>query len=219
MANESGNNGSNKKFSALAEIVAATVFCIVGAVCCVQLHRSISDLSGSTTAAVNSYIIVVEHGKEVFCETYRTIPQHRKTIREIRICLNAVGRVCASTARAFEAIPNNYGWKWLAAIREFPRKLYHPFGELEKSLASSQDILDTLDEKKYNDIIAAFDKTRAGLEDTGKTVPAIGRRLIHIIFLIFGFAFFVAVLVFGHGLALLRECRDLPDADPAVKEK
>ena len=52
---------------------------------------------------------MVDHGREVFSETYRTIPQHRKTIREIRVCLNAVGRVCEATARTFEAIPNNYG--------------------------------------------------------------------------------------------------------------
>ena len=200
MSDDCGNKAAYRKAFALVEIIAAMIFCLVEIVGCVRLSGSISDLSGSAAGAVESYIIVVDHSREVFCDTYRTIPQHKKTIEEICSCLNSMGRVCRNTSAA---IPE---WKWLAAVKQFPLNLYRPFGELERSLDASLTVLDTLDEKKYRDIITAFDGTRTSLEAAGATIPELRGQLTHTIFFITAFMVFIALLVLWHGAVSLSVC-------------
>ena len=213
MSNGCGNGAAYKKVFALVEIVAAMIFCIVEVVGCVRLNGSISDLSESTGEAVNSYITVIVHGKEVFRETYQTIPQHRKTVGEIRKSLISMGESCR---RASDTVP---GWKWLAGVKELPLDLYKPFGEMEKSLGASLAVLNSLDEKKYNDTIAAFDNTMNSLKDAGKTIPDISGQLAHTISFMTAFMVLLAVLMFCHGLVMLIECRNLTAVGPAGKEK
>ncbi len=202
-----GRDNTYKKFFALGEIIAAMIFCIVEVVGCIRLNGSISDLSESTAGAVNSYITVVDHGKEVFRETYQTIPQHRKTIGEICESLDSLVKVCENTYRMFKNIPNGYQWKWLSAVKEFPLKLYKPLSAMERSMRSSLKVLNTLDEKTYNDTIAAFDGTRKSLENAGKAIPDLSSQLTHAISFMTAFMVFLAVLVFCHGLVRLSECQ------------
>ena len=188
-----------------------------------HLVSRISALSDSARGAVSSYIIVVDHGEEVFRETYATIPQHRKTVEEVCDSIHDLVEACGSTSRAFGRIPNSYGWKWLATFKAFPLKLYIPLSALERSLRSSRKVLDTLDEKKYHDVIAAFGGTRRSLEDAEKLIPGIRNQAVYIIFISTGFLVFSALLVFCHGLVSLLECGDgkktMTAVEPPTGEK
>ena len=210
-------NSRYKKIVALIEIVAAAAFGIGEIVGCMHLVSRMSVLSDTAQCAVASYIPVVDHGREVFCESYATLPQHRKTVEEIRNSLISMGETCR---RASDKVPD---WKWLAPVKELPLNLYKPFGELERSLGSTIVVLDTLDEKKYHDVIAAFGGTRRSLEDAEKLIPGIRNQAVYIIFISTGFLVFSALLVFFHGLVSLLECGDgkktMTAVEPPTGEK
>lgn len=186
-----------RKFAAL-EMILAIIFGIGIVLACVLLLLRVSKLSDTTTSATTSYITVVEDGEDIFKRTYETVPQHKKTIEAFCGHIHELEKVCIATS---DKIPD---WKWIDPLKQFPLKFFRPFGEAQKSMRQSIDILEQFNEEKYNHTIRAFEHTKQSLEYMRITIEEINRQVFYIVLLMVFLVLTVCAYIFWHSFAYLR---------------
>ena len=185
----------NRKI-ALFEMAAAVVLFGGMVYCSVSTWYHANDLFASSRESVDSYIVVVKDGREIFEKFRPFFPRCEKPLRSASGHVDNLVGGCRWAAGVFAKVPK---------LQEFPLRLAQSFDDLKTDLDNLAVVLrDMYDGEGYNDLRNAFDNTETSLKKTKHTLDDISRNLCFMVLMMLVGTGILCSGMFVHGMARLK---------------